>query len=608
MPKTIAGILVGLLLTVALAATGSLSSHRDRLVSVINQAIDAGDFVTETHPYEELFTECSLLQMQLSRHEAVITDVMRSVWIRPSPSANQFPCDILQIMLRGGPPVPKTEDYINYPFGSRFLLALVLNETTFHRTRQLYGVLSYASIVLLLIGVWYHSRATALTVLPICLALMFAFSQHRFGQNVAHAPGYFVGFSTLGLMLLAPKGWTRSTANRLFFYAMLGVFVGFFDILTGSIPILLSLAIVLNHLTFVGPVDTERYWSTSIRQALGVVAAFALGFAILTAIRMTALSVIGSLGSVFLDSLIVRVSGPGSIADVWRALWTWRHQLVMGGEIPSTIFLFACAASWVVAITALPVIYISNARKTYRLGADLFVLICAAVGVLAWYGLFTPLTLEHSWFMVRLLAVPAAYGVVALILVRRTTVSSVHRINSGLLADAALAAILILTFGVWFWQNVSSTDANRGFVWHSEADLARDIAIHPPLLENIQFSDLFELRSLSVRREGDVTWISLWWQPLCPTDDKDWQLFVHVIDETGNILQNNGWKLHFIDADRATDRTIRLSEGSIIVPLGARRIAVGFFRGDHAEEVLQANAGERDWGGRRVIASLPASN
>jgi hypothetical protein len=176
------------------------------------------------------------------------------------------------------------------------------------------------------------------------------------------------------------------------------------------------------------------------------------------------------------------------------------------------------------------------------------------------------------------------------------------------LADAALAAILILTFGVWFWQNVSSTDANRGFVWHSEADLARDIAIHPPLLENIQFSDLFELRSLSVRREGDVTWISLWWQPLCPTDDKDWQLFVHVIDETGNILQNNGWKLHFIDADRAADRTIRLSEGSIIVPLGARRIAVGFFRGDHAEEILQANAGERDWGGRRVIASLPASN
>jgi hypothetical protein len=133
MRKTTAGILVGLLLTTAVAVTANLSSHRDRLVSVINQAIDAGDFITETRPYEELFTECSLLQMQLSRHEAVVTDVMRSVWM--GATANQQPCDIVQILVRGGPPIPEAFDYINYPFGSRFLLALVLNETSFHRAR-----------------------------------------------------------------------------------------------------------------------------------------------------------------------------------------------------------------------------------------------------------------------------------------------------------------------------------------------------------------------------------------------------------------------------------------------------------------------------------------
>jgi len=104
-----------------------------------------------------------------------------------------------------------------------------------------------------------------------------------------------------------------------------------------------------------------------------------------------------------------------------------------------------------------------------------------------------------------------------------------------------------------------------------------------------------------------VAQVSLWWQPLRPTDDKDWRFFVHVIDDTGNIVQNNEVKLHFIDPDDAADRTIRLSEGSINVPLGARRIAVGFFRGDRAQEVLRANAGERDWEDTRVIASLPAS-
>ena len=104
-------------------------------------------------------------------------------------------------------------------------------------------------------------------------------------------------------------------------------------------------------------------------------------------------------------------------------------------------------------------------------------------------------------------------------------------------------------------------------------------------------------------RDGAVAQVSLWWQPLRPTDDKDWRFFVHVIDNTGNIEV----KLDFIDTDDAADSTIRLSHGSIIVPLGAGRIAVGFFRGDHAQEVLQANAGERDWGGRRVIVSPPAS-
>jgi hypothetical protein len=151
-------------------------------------------------------------------------------------------------------------------------------------------------------------------------------------------------------------------------------------------------------------------------------------------------------------------------------------------------------------------------------------------------------------------------------------------------------------------------DANRGNLWHSEADLTSDIAIHPPLLENIEFSDFIKLRSLWVERDGAVAQVRLWWQPLSRlTDDRNLRFFVHVIDDAGNIVQNNEVKLHFIDRDDVADRAIRLSEGSIIVPLGSRRIAVGFFRGDHAEEVLEANAGERDWGGRRVIASLPAS-
>ena len=172
---------------------------------------------------------------------------------------------------------------------------------------------------------------------------------------------------------------------------------------------------------------------------------------------------------------------------------------------------------------------------------------------------------------------------------------------------ASLDRSLLRLVSTYRWRPVF-IDANSGIFPHSEADLTSDTAIHPPLLENIQFSDVVKLRSLSVKRDGAVAQVALWWQPVrSVTDVKDFRFFVHVIDDAGNIVQNNEVKLLFIDPDDAADRAIRLSEGSINVPLGARRIAVGFFRGDHAEEVLKANAGERDWEGKRVIASLPAN-
>jgi hypothetical protein len=141
----------------------------------------------------------------------------------------------------------------NYPFGSRYLEALVLNVLDLRSAKSFYAFLSYASILILIAGAFRNSPSTALMVLPMGFFLLFGFSMHRFGHNLAHAPGFFVGFTALGVSLAARDRF-RSSQARLMFLGFLGIVIGFFDLLHGSIPVVLSLAIVLNHLFYVAPV------------------------------------------------------------------------------------------------------------------------------------------------------------------------------------------------------------------------------------------------------------------------------------------------------------------------------------------------------------------
>ncbi|UCC51833.1 MAG: glycosyltransferase family 39 protein [Anaerolineaceae bacterium] len=61
------------------------------------------------------------------------------------------------------------------------------------------------------------------------------------------------------------------------------------------------------------------------------------------------------------------------------------------------------------------------------------------------------------------------------------------------------------------------------------------LAISSPLSEPINFADLFTLEGLETRREEDILHLSLWWHALQqPTED--YQVFVHVFDEDGQLL------------------------------------------------------------------------
>ena len=58
-------------------------------------------------------------------------------------------------------------------------------------------------------------------LLPVGLFLLLGFALHRFGHNLAHAPGFFVGFTGLGAFLGARDRFRRPE-NRVIFFGFLG--------------------------------------------------------------------------------------------------------------------------------------------------------------------------------------------------------------------------------------------------------------------------------------------------------------------------------------------------------------------------------------------------
>ena len=84
--------------------------------------------------------------------------------------------------LVAGKEVEQQKPYVNYPYGSRFLEAIVLGIVDLRAAKILYSLLSYGSVLLLIWGAWRSSPETALMVSPIFVFLLFGFAQHLFGQ------------------------------------------------------------------------------------------------------------------------------------------------------------------------------------------------------------------------------------------------------------------------------------------------------------------------------------------------------------------------------------------------------------------------------------------
>ena len=411
-------IIGGIALTICvLAAFGLIAGStlsRDRLVHVVKKAYADGELALTERPNEDLFTECALLTMLYLRVDG-LRDLVDTRFVF---SESIDPCETLRVVVNEAPrdsSIKGPYSYLNYPWGSRHLEALVLSGFEYPAARALYRTLSYASVVFLLLGAWRNCRRTAFLILPLGSFLLFGFALISFGGNPGHAPGYFVGFFALGIFLAA-REWFRNASRRFVFFGVLGTLIAYFDLMTGSLQAILSLAVIWNHFFYLKDDRGSRgYWTRAAQQAFGIVGCFALAYVTLTALRMAVVGLYQTGGYYDITHLVAYIKsgegvpGAATLRDVIKALWLARFQLT-GDALTSTWLICASVAAWIFGGVAIAALCLKRRMVGRELGIDLFVILLAGGGIIFWLLVFKGHTLTHASFMVRLVALPAAYG------------------------------------------------------------------------------------------------------------------------------------------------------------------------------------------------------
>ncbi|MDB5069205.1 MAG: hypothetical protein JWM87_316 [Candidatus Eremiobacteraeota bacterium] len=414
--QALKGLGLAALLMTAIAITSGVVLTHARLDAVLREALTSKTLNIDSPGG---WTECGTFAMEYTREADPFLNAIETRWPRPA----HHPCDDLKALI-AGPPYPYAlnppSPYVNYPFGARHLAAIAVSVLTVSQAETMYRFLSYAAVVLLFLGAWRNSERLAIgVVLPIAFFLTFAFEQHRYGDNLLWAPSFFVGFAALGVLLALPRTFA-SGFDRVSFYCFLGAMIAYFDVLEGAIPVLVSLAIVLNHFFFVARrahASPRAYRTAAAVQALMVFGCFLLAYVAVTGVRLLIISqLVPSAIADFEHQLSYRTGssvidvGVVHLSDVFGRLWLERDQ--MTGNDWATWLLAVSAFAWASSAAAFAVLR-RRVERPAAVVTDLAVLAVAGAGIFVWYVLFRNHTYIHAWLMVRMLALPAAYGFVA---------------------------------------------------------------------------------------------------------------------------------------------------------------------------------------------------
>ena len=428
------GVFTGLILVVVFGILSGFALSPERLIHVAGAALERGELPHTTRTNEDFFTECAMLEMQFLRPASLLHNVFDTRLVFPEDGIH--PCQMLRTMVtqpeKDAALRSAARSYPNYPYGSRHLEAIVLSFLEIETARTVYLWISYLSILALAAAAWFNSKRQALSFLPLWLLLLFGFSIHFFGNNLAHAPGFISGFLALSIFL-ALKGRFSDVRARLLYFGVLGVVVSYFDILTGAIPVILSLSIVLNHFYYVdrrGPRGTPS-WAKVASGVIGVTLCFVSAYVALALVRLGILVALNVDWHPYFRDLVAKFGSETAgeiigLMDNISNLWDHRWQLTPGGAGPATWVIILSASSWLFALAGTPLVWMFHREQAAAVTRNVLVLIIAALGIAAWYDCFPVHTYQHVLFIVRTVTLPVSYGMIAAIIVGTALISQRH--------------------------------------------------------------------------------------------------------------------------------------------------------------------------------------
>ena len=427
--KNLASFLLTILLVVILSFLGIIAINftgtlttKQQIFNVLSEAEKQHeiDSLAEWTKYtNDTFTESAIFFMALDRYENKLANIFSSKFSKPL--GNDISDNVRFLLKTEGYQSPIIEDpNTRYFYGSRHLFSILANFLGIVQIRDLYFILSVISPLLLWFAFLTKSRFDFILISPIIISMLIGFGLINLGSNIAHAPGFFFPILCLaGVVFYRNK--LLDLRKRVFVYAVIASITTYFDTLSGPLPFILSITIIINHMLY-HPIKLEeavdRQW---IIEAVGLIGLFISVFAmlvllkLLTAIPFTNYNVF----TTFSQTLSLRLSsvdgGGGAItrAQEWQHLWSVKHLIFYNSGFAATAYFLLSGVAWVLILIV--ALYHLASRTALACWREIIVLIIASSVIIIWFTIFVNHTYVHAHFMGRIAIIPASAGLMCLI-------------------------------------------------------------------------------------------------------------------------------------------------------------------------------------------------
>jgi hypothetical protein len=250
---------------------------------------------------------------------------------------------------------------------------------------------------------------------PLLLVLLAGFDYSNMGRNIAHAPGFVFPLLMLAGVVFCRDFFTP-IPRRFGAYAAIASITTCFDTLSGPLPFILAVTLVVNHFAF----NAKRRDNGWISQAAGLCVLFFAAAAMIIGLRLALVYVVFDINPLgdFSRELAFRMSSVDensvSIArrQVFERLWEGRAISFWGSPAAATLFYLAGALSWCAAL----ILLFMRRGERYR---EILLLGISSAVIAIWYVVFVDHTYIHYQFMGRIGVLPAAAGIMALVVLSK---------------------------------------------------------------------------------------------------------------------------------------------------------------------------------------------